>query len=358
MRSHSRANPGPGSAPLAAFLLLFAAGAGTVCPVSGCARSGTEHGPAIQAPSRPSTTGDLAPSPRANAAERPAASVDGAPITWDNLRPALVEAAGAVALEEAALDALLSRELASRGLRWADLDTAHERAVLVEHLADSAGAHTVNETPADRGERLLAQLRAARGLGESRFAGLLRRNAALRALVRDDVTLNESIIRQTYELRYGPRIPARIIVVDTVDDAAQVLDRLDAGEPFGEVAALLSTDQSASRGGLLEPISPADPTYPATIRDTLRTLDPGARSNPVALERGVAILLRERDAENARPPAPSIEEARPGLRREARLRQERILMGEKARELLERARVTAFDPALNRAWKSRVNPDG
>jgi parvulin-like peptidyl-prolyl isomerase len=284
--------------------------------------------------------------------------VNGEAISWEALRPAMVEAAGAVALEEAALDTILEGELAARGVRWSDLDTEAERAILVAQLAEASPSRSAvrGESAADRGERLLAQLRAARGLGNARFEGALRRNAALRLLVDDQVVVNESVLRQAYDLRYGERIAARIIVVDSIDDATQVSDRLDAGEPFAEVAARFSTDESASRGGLLDPVSASDPSYPQALRDALRQLDPGQHSTPLALDNGIAIVLRERSPAPTAPPV-DFEAARPDLMREARRRQERILMGELARELLENARVTIFDASLDRAWRARSGSD-
>jgi parvulin-like peptidyl-prolyl isomerase len=282
--------------------------------------------------------------------------INGEAVSWDALRPAMVEAAGAVALEEAALDIALRDALGARGVRMADLDLDAERAILIEQLATAAPARMLaaNESRADRGERLLAQLRAARGLGAERFEGFLRRNAALRLLVRDAVVLNESVVRQSYELQYGERIPARILVVDTIADATRALERIDAGEPFSEVAALVSTDESASRGGLLEPVSPVDPTYPSAIREALARLAPGEHSPPIAIDTGVAILRRE--ASDAADPVdrPALDSVRDSLERDARLRQERILMGEKARELLDGSRITIFDDALDSAWRRRT----
>lgn len=335
---------------------MFAALGVAVCLLSGCAGNGgnapISSGPSIATPAGRPSGG----SPATGAAsERPPVIVNGQAIPWDALRPAMVEAAGAVALEEAALDIALRDALGARGVRMADLDLGAERAILLEQLASAAPVRTTRatESQADRAERLLDELRAARGLGTARFEGFLRRNAALRLLVRDDVVLNESVIRQAYELRHGERIPARIIVVDSISDAIRATERLDAGEPFAEVAALVSTDESASRGGRLEPVSPVDPTYPSAIREALANLRPGERSAPIAIETGVAILLRE-TAPAPTDAAPSIESVREDLERDARLRQERILMGEKARELLNRSRITVFDDALDDAWRRRT----
>ena len=64
-------------------------------------------------------------------------------------------------------------------------------------------------------------------------------------------------------------------------------------------------------------------------------------------------MLRERDIPTP-PGAPSLASARDSLVDETRARQERILMGEKARELLTGARITIFDAPLQRAWRQRT----
>lgn len=343
--------------------MLFAPTALTVCLFWGCASAtppgGQQEGPRLAAsprtPQAPAADQPAARTTTAPTPQRPAAIVNGAPISWDDLRAPMVEAAGAAALEEAALDALLSQELASRGVRWSDLDTERERSLLLAQLRESAAtsARRARESDADFAVRLLDELRAARGLGPTRFEGYLRRNAALRTLVTDSVIITDATLRQAYDLRYGPRVGARILVSPTLERAVEAGQRLDAGEPFPEVAALLSTDESASRGGLLEPINLGDPTYPQALRVALGALREGQWSNPIALEDGFAIVLRERDIPTP-PGAPSLASARDSLVDETRARQERILMGEKARELLTGARITIFDAPLQRAWRQRT----
>lgn len=340
--------------------ILFAGAGLAVCSLAGCesgsSSAPTATGPRLATPASPGAAGGpgAAPSTTGAPAQRPAAIVAGTPIAWDELRPAMVEAAGAAALEEAALDALLRQELAARGVRWSDLDIERERSQLLAQLRESAprSSRRAGEADADFAVRLLEELRAVRGLGPTRFEGYLRRNAALRLLVADRVTTSDATLRQAYTLRYGPRVTARLITAPTLDRIVEAGQRLDAGEPFPEVAALLSTDESASRGGRLEPISLADPTYPQSLRTALGALRDGEWSNPISLDNGFAIVLRE--GERTPPDAPTLAQARDALADETRARQERILMGEKARELLTGARITIFDAGLQRAWRQRA----
>lgn len=274
------------------------------------------------------------------------ALVDGSPVTWSELRPLLTEAAGGLVLEEIALERLLTREFVRYGLTLDNADIARERRLLIETLGEAA----VTESERDA---ILRDIRRTRGLGDARFAGLMRRNAMLRKLVADDVQITDSTIEQAHQLRYGPRIPARIITTATTEQAMEALSRLRSGEAFGEVAARLSTDPSAARGGIIEPVNPSDPAYPQAFRAALSRAPVGTYTPAIALEQGFAILLREGDGapEGGVPPIDTVREA---LERDVRMRQERLLMSALARQLIESARISVTDPSIDRSWRERT----
>ncbi len=331
---------------------------------SGCAQQGSSAATdrhvtrGLEASER--SVGTAAPAPRGDSAavatpERPAAIVDGTAIPFDLLRPALTEAAGALALEEAVLDILVQREFARAGKTLNPEMIQAERDVLLEAYT-SVGLASSRE---DAG-RLLAEVRRSRGLGETRFAALLRRNAMLRSLVSDEVRINPAALDRAYDLRYAERYRARLIVVPGAAAAQDALTRLRAGEPFGVVAAQVSTDPSADRGGIIDAVSPADETYPVGIRLALRDLaaagahvPPEARlSAPIAVDGGYAILLYE-GAQIPATPAPQRASVEELLQRDVRLQQERLLMDQRARLLLANARVSVLDRALSTAWEAR-----
>ena len=198
-------------------------------------------------------------------------------------------------------------------------------------------------------------MRARQGLGAARFEGLLRRNAGLRNLVAGEIVVAEESIRRTWEVIYGPRRQPRLIVVPTLIDAQRAIDRINAGEFFGEVAVEVSTDTSATRGGLLEPISHADPTYPQVMRDALVALKPGELSTPVLLVNQYAVLMLVQSFEGQEVP---LEEVRTEMSRRARLAQERILMDRLARRLLGEVSLTIIDSALKESWDRRYKQGG
>jgi parvulin-like peptidyl-prolyl isomerase len=272
---------------------------------------------------------------------RPAALVNGRAVPWSEMRPLLNEAAGAAALQEIVLNRMIHEELAARTIVITADDVAAERRRLLETLSSDPSTAI----------RLLERLRAADGLGRTRFEQLMRRNAGLRALVRDRAEVTEEAVRQMHDVRYGPRRQARLMVLPDRAQAQAAFDRVRQGEPFADVAVDLSTDSSAPRGGLLEPISRDDPSYPESLRQTLWSLQPGELSIPVLIEGGFAVLLLEREV-----PATGValEDARPELEKLVRTGQERLLMDQLARRMLGGAAVTIFDESLNESWSRRA----
>jgi parvulin-like peptidyl-prolyl isomerase len=283
---------------------------------------------------------DVPPSTMVDA--RPAALVEGRIVDWGELQPLLNEAAGADVLAEVILDRMLEAELDDAGILITDQDVDAERALFYSTLSDDP----------DVAARLARQVRARQGLGPLRMDELLKRNAALRALVRDQVEINDEAVRRMYEIIHGAKRQARLIVVPTLNDAQAAINRVAAGELFADVAVEVSTDTSAARGGLLEPISRADASYPQAMREALWALVPGELSRPVFLSDRYAVLslVRVVDGDGA-----DFSAVRPDLERLARLNQERILMDDLTRRLLTEANVTIIDNEVKWSWDSRRN---
>ncbi|MHC5007041.1 MAG: peptidylprolyl isomerase [Planctomycetota bacterium] len=273
---------------------------------------------------------------------RPAALVEGRIVDWGELRPLLNEAAGSDVLAEVILDRMLARELHDAGILITAEELDAERALFYDTLSDDP----------DVAARLARQVRARQGLGPTRLDRLLKRNAALRALVRDRVEINDEAVRRMYDIVHGPKRQARLIIAPTLNDAQAAINRANAGELFADVAVDVSTDSSAARGGLLEPISRADASYPQAMREALWALVPGELSRPVFLSDNYAVLslVRVVDGDGA-----DFYAVRPDLERLVRLNQERILMDELARRLLTEASITIIDDKIKWSWDSRRN---
>jgi hypothetical protein len=330
----------------AATIVILLASSGA--PVLyGCAAGADSGTPALRAgidgSERPETPPNSAQ--RSTAAQpvatvvdaRPAALINGRPVTWGELRPALTDLAGAEALQELVLDRKVEDALKTAGLTITPDDAAAERRLLLESLSDDPN-HAI---------RLLDELRDRQRLGRVRFDALMMRNAALRALVRNNVRITEEAMRNMHELVHGPKRQARLMVLPNLEAAQAAINLVNSGISFADVAVEMSIDSSAPRGGLLEPISQVDPAYPESIRQTLYTLNPGEMSGPVLIDDryAVVMLVRRIAGDGIR-----LQDARPALERMVRVQQERLLMDQLARSLLSDTQVTVFDDVLHEAW--------
>ncbi len=273
---------------------------------------------------------------------RPAAIVQGKVVEWAEIRPLLNEAAGADVLQGVVLDRTLDEALTDAGVVMTADDVDAERQLFYETLNDDPNVSA----------RLAKELRARQGLGRHRFDGLLRRNAALRALVRDNVRVTDEAVRQMFDVIHGPKRQPRLIVLPTLGEAEAAIRRVNGGERFGDVAVVVSTDSSAPRGGLLQPVSRVDPSYPQALREALWQLSPGEVSPPVLLGDNYAVLELVRVVEGEDIDLPSV---RPQLERQIRINQERVLMDQLARRLFTEASVIIIDDALKESWDSRFN---
>lgn len=284
--------------------------------------------------------------PAAAPSARPFATVDGAAVYAADLSAMLAEAAGGQALEELVLDRRLEAEARRAGVTVTEEQIRAERELLLDALTGATIARDEDDAA-----RLLERVRSARGLGPKRFAALLRRNALLRSLVAPQVAVTPSALEQARRLRYGERYRVRLIVTTTAREAMDVLKELEQGESFSVVAARRSTDVSAARGGVLDPISPADPEYPAAVRSALRDLTPGKPSMPIALDASYAILMLDEIIPATTPP--NTAQAEEALARDVRIQHERLLMNQLARRLLSEANVRVVDPSLDWSWQRR-----
>ena len=323
---------------------------GCAAPPDGSMAAPASPRPAAAAPRQPaSNTVIVAPTPEVIDGgrqepvstfvdARPAAMVDGKPVSWGDLRPILSDLSGAEALREYVLDRKLAAALTERGISVSEDDVAAERKTLLESLSDDANTSI----------RLLDELRDKQDLGKKRFDLLLRRNAGLRALVRDDVKIDDDALRTMHDIVHGPKRQARIMLLPDLTTAQAAINLVNSGASFADTAVEMSTDSSAARGGLLEPISQSDPNYPEALRQTMFTLNTGAMSGPVLVgdKYAVVLVVKRLAADGV-----TLDDARPALERMVRISQERLLMDQMARRVSLNTTVTVFDEELNDSWQ-------
>ena len=142
----------------------------------------------------------------------PTALIDGYPINEDEFRDLTAETSGRLILNEMAIDMVLARRLDEAGLVVGDADVARERQALLDSLDDDGG----------QAVRLVRELRKRRSLGSRRFDNLMRRNAGLRMLVRDDVDISDSIIGPYATISKGSKISESIIKDSIIGENSEI----------------------------------------------------------------------------------------------------------------------------------------
>lgn len=285
-------------------------------------------------------------SPIPPSADSVAARVDNEPVPWSALRPQLEEAAGGTVLRDLALDLAIGAECEARKIKVARAEVDAEQSLLMQTVERDTAAQPAEALS------MLDSIRRGRGLGEVRFRALLERNARLRALVRDSINVTDSEVEQASLIRYGPRYRIRVIVVATQHVAADLRAELVKASAldvaFARAALLKSTDPSAVRGGLTDPISPVDQVYPEAIRKALATLEPNTITPVIGIDSGFAIcMLDSRVPESERPQG-----SNDAIRDEIKRRKERLAMEDLARRLLARVNVAPLDSELAWSWET------
>lgn len=298
---------------------------------------------------------DTGARPRGGTLSSRAALVDGTLVTRDDLWPLLAERAGAAGLEAIALDRAVEREADRKGLRVSEADVRAEREIVERALI---GTGLIDRQ--QRG-RVVAEARARRGWGPEWFDGLLRRNALARKLTAASVQEpSEAEIVRLYEVMHGTRREVRVIVMASERDVArhrtEVAAALAQSRATGEARFMIlatdhSSDVSAPRGGLLDPVGRFDATYPDAFRRAVFEAEIGTLTPVVALDEGfaVALIVGERSGGGF-----DFEAARVDLVERLSLDAQQRAMAGLFERLRADMRVEPLDDALEWSWEQRA----
>ncbi|MFZ4573020.1 MAG: peptidylprolyl isomerase [Phycisphaerales bacterium] len=280
---------------------------------------------------------------------RPFAIAFGKRIDLPDIAGQLAEARGGEILEETILDLALAGEAAKAGLTFPPTaaETEAERRIVVLTVAEES------QVSQDQAAGLIDDLCRARGVGPLRFAAQLRRNAVLRSLVRDSISVSPDEVSLSRRLNFGDRVRARLILVRTEREASELRSTLGAlptasvRAEFARLALERSIHVSAPQAGDLGVISPEDPALPVPLQQELAAAPQGAITQLVATGEGYQFAFVEARISPQSPPTDA------DIERRVRLRKERIAMDELSNRLIAGAQVTVFNPSLRWSWERR-----
>jgi parvulin-like peptidyl-prolyl isomerase len=160
-------------------------------------------------------------------------------------------------------------------------------------------------------ERFMADLKQ-KGFTEKSLRTYFERNMTLQTLytqVTQDVTVDEAQIQNYYEdnsdlFVVNQTVKTRNIVVDTEEEAREIIRELDEGSDFAELARTKSSDASARENGGDIPEFDVDGPYVQPYKDAAFALnEPGEYTKtPVQSEFGYHVILLENKTSARRRP--------------------------------------------------------
>ncbi len=275
------------------------------------------------------------------------ALVDSRPVRSSDLHDELAERAGSAALEEHILSDLLDEIARRESITITDDDIAREQESLIRIISDRS----------ESAPQLIDQVRAARGLGPTRYPKLLRRNAILRALIADDPDAQRAIdseIQSALDLARSDSAEIRLAVFQNVGQATDarraILEATSESREwiFARVAAELSAHPSAPRGGYIARLRMRDAGYPSAITSAARDVGVGEVSGIVATNEGAALVYVI-----SRSPGPVLDDAEVDtISRRARAVASAAQMEARARAILDRADIIVMDGSVSWSWRT------
>ncbi len=221
-------------------------------------------------------------------------------------------------------------------------------AQIQDQLNIALNSLAADNVPVNQRLPVLAKLLAQRGENLLTFKMDLERNAYILALAHGHVHVTEKQITLAYEVKLGPKIEVRDIVVKNFEDAATVRHLImDKHISAAVVAAKYSADrQTADKGGL-ELIPTKDSTLPSLFLNTARQLRKGHLSPAIPLGSAYHLLWPVKKIPASKIPLSKVHDAlMADLTRTLELQWGRR---ELARLMLA-AKVNIENPTLNREW--------
>jgi len=266
------------------------------------------------------------------AGAKPAATVNGAEITADELAAECLGRHGAGVLEALVNRRIIEQACRKQGIAVTPQDTSAEIDAMARRFS----------VPRDKWLEMIQQ---ERGISPKQYADdIVWPMLALRSLARGAVQPTDEEVRRAFENRFGPAVKARIVACRTRPEAESVRKQaIAAPDEFGSLARQHSADVgSASANGWVEPIRmhSGDPAFDRAAFG----LQDGAISEVVQVGDQFIVIK----CEGRLPPAgATLEEVKPQIAEELREKKSRQASSEVFKRLQEASKVENImnDPA-------------
>lgn len=145
-------------------------------------------------------------------------------------------------------------------------------------------------------ERFLQEMEQQLGLTEELLKAETSYRLTLEKIATADVEIDDAEIDQylqQYPDQFRPKkqLELSIIKVEQETEAEEVLDRLENGEVFADLAEEVSIDEyTRDQGGRLGLVEEDDPFQPETLMETALSLSKGDIAGPIPLDEGYGVV--------------------------------------------------------------------
>jgi len=273
-----------------------------------------------------------------------AATINGHPITTEELAGACVARHGKEVLNGLINRQLIEMEVSKSGIQINQEDLNLE----VARAAHAAGVTTVDgKVDFEKWYQLMQQ---QQNISESVYLEkIVWPSVALRKLVEGQVKVTDEDLQKAYEANYGPRIRCRAIVMDNLRRAQEVW-AMYRGNPtvenFAQLAAEYSIDPGGkSLGGVVPPIQRHGGQ--AALEKEAFKLKPGEHSGVIQVGDRFIFLLCEGIT---KPVEVDPEEVRDVLYTDILEKKHRVLMARRFQQIMEQASIeNRLYPELSKA---------
>jgi parvulin-like peptidyl-prolyl isomerase len=338
-------------APFVACGVLWTALVGCSHPAAGpagptmadamAARSAVQSGQGLPQAGIPST----APVP-VSATSATIATVNGRPIAYAAWFSLLKRTGGLRAFQQVLAVELARQAAQAKGIVLTEpqLEAAYR-----QEVTEVVGPEAKDPAEADR---ILRAVLTRRGVGLDEFRLSADRNAYLRRVAEPMIApgVTDDALKVEFDRLYGPKVQVRHIQLSDSSNVGKVLDALNGGTDFPDVARKFSQNlDSAADGGLLPPFSRLDPNVPPEIREVAFGLEPGKASGPFRIDGWTQILRVEK-----RLPAEPVEYDKvvDDIRRSLTDRLIRQKMQELLLNMLQSASIQIYDEEIARQFQA------
>ena len=277
-------------------------------------------------------SGKAAVEPAANSAQssffgQPIVRVNGQPIAYEILAKECVELYGKEVLEDVINRTIIQQACAEKGLTVTDAEVNQE----IVRISKKFGLAV---------DQWYGMLQSERGLTPIQY----RRNViwpmlALKKLAGKEVVITNQMMQEAYTDNYGPRVKARMIMLNNLRHAQDVADQLrDDPDNFDALARDMSVEpNSRALGGTIPPIRRFSGAHEEIRKAAFRMTSPGEISGIIQTEINQYVILKFEGRTD--PIAHDPKDVQPELHEELVERQVQTMVAETFEDLKESARV-------------------